>query len=373
MHVDDFDRFAWESARPETAEVMDDWWIPVSEDAPERTEALIDMAFGQRKVYAVNPDMNREKQEALLPEMPETLGFPVQMGMIKTGEGIAARGVALMEEPSIQDALSELWEIPVDGEREEAERWRSANAIAEKHSVSKEDMRLMWHWSDKTGALAYYSRPEVQEAIYSYVQGRCIRMEGTEEYLTLSEPQDVFGLAAYMVGGGVTPSFRCTNARYGEERGEMIACDMVIKVKQELGKSVALLLRGFDMPSFVLYSGGEYMWIVIPFEVLEAGANLKSPLKQLPDLAIDVTKHLRRMLQGNSGVSVSLYEDSAPILYSLADGGERVNLPVKLEDVARLSPDAARLDAVNTIEEMGSFIPPDAGEKAAKFFNDVIL
>ena len=373
MKIEDFDRFSWEMARPETAKIMEDWWTPVSEDASERTKALIEMAFGKRKIHVVASEKRKPKQEALLPLMPETLGSPVQMGMIKTGEGIAARGVMLAADPSIQDALNELWAAPEDSQRNEAERWRHAHAIARKHGVNKEDMRLMWHWSDRTGALAYYSRPDVQEAIYSYVQGRCVRMEGTEDYLTLKEPQDIFNLAAYMVGGGVTPAFRCTNAQYDTESGEMVACDMVIRAEQAVGKSVALLLRGFDMPSFVLYSGDEYLWIVIPFEVLKAGADLESPLRQLPNLASDIAKHLRLMLRGENGVSVSLYEDSAPILYSLADSGQRVNLPVRLEDVPRISPDAARLDAVNTIEEMESFMPPDAGEKAARFFNDVIL
>ncbi len=245
--------------------------------------------------------------------------------------------------------------------------------IADKHGVDIQDMQLLWHWSDRTGALAYYSRPDVQQAIYSYVQGRCVRMEGTEEYLTLNEPQDVFGLAAYMVGGGVTPAFRCTNARYDAETGEMTGCDMVINVDQSIGKSVALLLRGFDMPSFVLYSGDKDLRIVIPFEVLEAVTNLRSPLRQLPNLANSLTRHLRRMLEKSNGISISLYEDSTPVLYSLANGGGRVNLPVRLEDVPRLSPDVASLDAVDRIEEIGSFIPLDAGEKAEKFFKEVVL
>jgi len=373
MTIDDFYRFSWEMARPETAEIMEHWWGDVPEDAPEQTESLIEMAFGQRKVFAVDAKKRKPALETLLPEMPDTLGSPVQIGMVKAGEEIAARGVALMEEPLLQDALRELWAVPMDGEQDEAKRWQHAKAIAEKHGVRKEDMRLMSQWSDKAGALAYYSRRDVQEAIYSYVQGRCVRMEGTDEYLTLNEPQDIFALAAYMLGGGVAPAFRCTNALYSPESGEMIACDMVIQADQALGKSVALLLKSFDVPSFVLYNGGKQMRIVIPYEVLETATDLQTPLRQLPNLANRVARHLRRMLKGDDGITVSLYEGSTPILYSLADSGERVNLQARLEDVPRLSPDAASLDAVDDMTVIEPFMPPDAGEEAVRFFKDIML
>jgi len=373
MRVEDFDRFSWESARPESVEIVEDWWTPVAEDAPERTAALIEMAFGQRKVFAVESHAVKPERRALAPQMPVTLGTPVKMGMVKTGEGIAARGVALMEEPLMQEALNELSAVTAGNGHDQAERWRHTGAIAQKHGVGKEDMQLMWQWSEKSGALAYYSRPDVQEAIYSYVQGRCVRMEGTDEYFTLDEPQDVFGLAAYMVGGGVVPTFRCTNAQYDLESGEMTACDMVIETSPAVGKSVALLLRGFDMPSFALYSGDSSLRIVIPFKMLKAGTNFEPLLQKLPELARGLTRHLRRMLRSENGVRVSLHEDVMPILYSIADDGGGVNLPMRLEDVSRLSPDVARSDTVGTLENVDSFMPPDAGEKAARFFNELIL
>lgn len=141
--------------------------------------------------------------------------------------------------------------------------------------------------------------------------------EGTDEYFTLGEPQDVFGLAAYMVGGGVIPAFRCTNAQYDLDSGEMIACDMVIEASPAVGKSVALLLRSFDMPSFALYSGDSYLRIVIPFKVLKASTDFEPLLQRLPEVASS--------------------------------------------------------DAIGTLENIDSFMPPDAGEKAARFFNELIL
>jgi hypothetical protein len=372
IRVEDYDRFSWEMARPEGVVVMADWWDHIPEDASERTETLIKMALGRKTVFGVNSDVIKH-QESLAPQMPDVLGVPVQMGMVRTGEEIAARGSALMEEPSMQDALRELYAGAADDDRGAAAGWQLVRIAAQKYGINSRTLQLLWQWSNRADALAYYSRPDVQEAMYLYAQGRCIRLEGTDEYLTLNQPSDVSALAAYMVGGGVVPAFRCTNARYDIESGEMTACDMVIQVDRELSNSVALLLRGFDMPSFVLYSGGAELRIVIPFEVLESGIGLKLPLSRIPDLAEAFNRHLRRMLKAPDGVYVSLYEGSTPIPYSVADDGERANLPAKLEDVSKLSPNMACANAVGTIERIESFMPPDAGEKAAKFFKDVIL
>ena len=43
------------------------------------------------------------------------------------------------------------------------------------------------------------------------------------------------------------------------------------------------------------------------------------------------------------------------------------------QDIYKFSPDIAQTAAVSAIEEIESFIPPNAGEKAAKFFKEVIL
>ena len=372
IRAEDYDRFSWKMAYPESVVVLEDWWsIPeIPEDAPERTAAFIDMALGAKTVFAVNSGINDPVQEVLSsPQMPDVLGAPVRMGMVRAGGEIAARGDALMKEPSMQDALRELRMFATDDAHQDAAAsWNLVRTAAQKYGINKEDLQLLWQWSDRADALLHYSRLDVQEAIYSYARERCVRLEGADEYLTLGEPSDVSALAAYMVGGGVVPAFRCTNARYDPENGDMTACDMVVQVDQDLSKSVVLLFRGFDVPSFVLYNGGASLRIVIPFEVLEAGIGLRSSLSRLPDLAEAFDRHLRRMLKSPNGIHISLYEGSVPTPYSLADDGERVNLPVRLEDVSRLSPDMAHANAIGTIERLESFMPPDAGEKAAQFF-----
>ena len=369
IRVEDYDRFSWKMAHPDSVEVMEDWWFlpDIPEDAPERTEALIQMALGNKTVFAVDRATRDTAEEVLAPQMPDVLGFPVRMGIVKSGEEIAARGEALMRVPSMQNALRGLRAIQMDDAQDPAEQRRHANTVAQKYGAKEQELHLLWRWADNADALAYYSRPDVQEVIYSHVRERCVLMEGMAEYFMLGASSDVPALAAYMVGGGVTPAFRCTNARYDPEDGRMVACDMVINVELDLSKPVALLLRGFDMPCFVLYSGGEFLQIVIPSEVLGQG------ITQLGSLGEAFDRHLKRTLRTQNGIHVSLYEGLRPVPYSLAEDGKRVNLPLRLEDVSRVSPDAVSAKQIDTIEGIGSFASPDAGEKAARFFNDIIL
>ncbi len=56
IRVEDYDRFSWEMAQPENVVVMEDWWS-IPEDASERTEALIEMAFSRKTVMAVRSDV----------------------------------------------------------------------------------------------------------------------------------------------------------------------------------------------------------------------------------------------------------------------------------------------------------------------------
>jgi len=379
FRVENFDRFSWEMARPEMVEVIEDWWS-ISEDAQERTQELIDMAMGQKTVIAMK-NWGEPIEEVLTLRMPEVLSTPMQIGMVKTGEEIAARGNALAQEPSMQDALLELrtaW--PADKPQDATERWRHAGVVAKKHSINKGDMQLLWQWSDRTDVLDHYSRDDVQEAMYSYTQGRCVRLEGMEEYLTLNQPSDIPALAGYMIGGGVAPVFQCTNAQYYSEDDKMTSCDMVIQVDQSDTKHLnptISLLQSHDIPSFVLYNGDAPLRVVIPLEILEAGADgewaLRWEMSRLPELASAFNKWLRHELETLDGMRVYFYEGYMPIPYSITDDGKNVNLPVRLADVPNLSPEMASIGAVGEIEDAESFIPPDSEQRVAEFFAQVVL
>jgi hypothetical protein len=336
------------------------------------------MVMGTKKVFVVSSALDEQPEAVLTLRMPEVISTPMQIGMVKTGEEIAARGDALVQELSMQDALSELRAACADDNPHE--RLRQVGIMAQKHSVGRRDMQLLLRWSDMADALNYYSRADVQEAMHSYTQGRCVRLEGTEEYLMLNQPSDISALASYMVGGGAAPVFRCTNARYYSEDDNMTGCNMVIQIDQpDVGNLIPIvsLLGISDIPYFALYNGDKPLRLVIPLEVLEIKDDgvrvLRWELSKLPDLASAFNRWLHKKLEALDGVRVSFYESFIPIPYSIADDGKRVNLPVRLEDALNLSPEMADMSAVGEIEDIKSFMPPNAEQKAAEFFAEVIL
>lgn len=364
--IEDYDRFSWEMARPDTVAVMEDWWS-VPEDAPERAQALIDLVLGQRAVFAVPTPQS--KTESLAPQMPDILSEPIRLGIIKAGEEIAARSALLMQDPLAKEAVHKI-SMALDGNQQNAKRLQIQTA--KEYNINTQDMQLIWQWHSKANAIAYYSRPDVQETIYSYTRGRCIHLEGTDEFLVLNKPSDVSAFAAYMVGGGADPVFQCTNVRYDQDSGNMTACDMAVQVEQELAPSVALLLSGFQVPSFALYSGNTPMRIVIPFEVLGA----KFSLSKLSELARVFDRYLRRMLKASDGIHISLYEGCIPVPYSIAYNCQNIHLPVRLENVYKLSSSAslaASVDEIEGIASFTSFMSTDAAENAAIFFKDIVL
>jgi len=304
--------------------------------------------------------------------MPDILGEPVKMGMMVAGEDIASRCNNLMGSPLMENALKEIAATISANDRDNVNIPQLINALADKHNVGKEDLTLLWNWKSKSNALAHYSRLDVQEAIVSYAQGRCVSLEGMDEYINLKSPKEVSAFAEYMVGGGVIPKFWNTNAGFTDD-GEIVTCDLAIKVDKELANSAALLFRSFDIPCFALYSGDFPLWIIMPFELIKMITNGNSPLSKVSDLALSLGKYLRRALNTFSGVNIYTYETSIPMPYSIADDGVSVYVPVKLEDVYKLSPEMAMARNIGTINEMKSFVPLREDEKVAEFFSRIII
>ena len=57
----------------ESVVVMDDWWS-IPEDAVHRAEALIEMALGQKRTFAVEHKLEEPAREILRPQMPDLIG-----------------------------------------------------------------------------------------------------------------------------------------------------------------------------------------------------------------------------------------------------------------------------------------------------------
>lgn len=365
MKMESFDRFSWEMARPERVDIIEDWWN-IPEDAPERTEALIDLVLGKRKFHPVN---FLDKKEFLDLKSPELLSEPVKLGMIKAGEEITLRSNELLQKNFIMEVLDELYaNMAKDG----GNLNQIVSDISGKYHINRQDLNLLWNWKNKANILAYYERPDVQNFILSYTYKRWVSLENTEDYFTLNNPSEIYNFAAYMIGNGTFPRFWNTNASYNGD-GNMDACDIAIQVEKEASNSTALIFHSFDIPSIALYNGYNPLWIIIPFEVVKLVAKGKPPLEKISDIAIALGKYLRKILKVFDGIKIFTYESSIPIPYSIADDIGNVYMPVELDQVYKLGPEKAYFQNIGDIKERNSFITPDGNENIESFFHKIIF
>jgi len=342
--IDDFDRFSWQSAYPDSVVVLEDWW-DIPDDAQERTESLIEFALGEKRTFTSTTIDDNSIRENLTQSRPDVISKNTQIGMIKAGEEIIERFSVLssfMGSVLKQDILNEL---SISISQNNVDQRQIIKTLAQKHGINKADLVLLWNWSNKTKALEYYIRKDVQEFIYSYALKRCVTLGNSDEYFVLEEPSVIFPLVAYVVSEGMKPAFRCTNAKYESDGEKMIACDVVININQ-LDVDVSI----FDMPCFALYAGEANLKIVIPFEVM----GIESSPSQLSEIKNKLTKHIRSRLKRIA--SISIYESSTPIPYTVTDDGECIYLPVKLNDLTNCSPSLINVSAIGKLTDTQSLL-----------------
>ncbi|MDQ1329028.1 MAG: hypothetical protein QG641_2317, partial [Candidatus Poribacteria bacterium] len=97
-------------------------------------------------------------------------------------------------------------------------------------------------------------------------------------------------------------------------------------------------------------SGKANSKIVIPFEVL----GIESSPSQLSEIKNKLTKHIRSRLKINA--SISIYESSTPIPYTVTDDGECIYLPVKLNDLTNCSLSLINVSAIGALTDTKSLL-----------------
>ena len=342
IDVEDYDRFSWKHADPETVEVIEDWWN-IPDDAPERTESLIDMVISQRTSIALRSDINTKIKRDMPQDDHDVISSVVRMGMIKTGENAIDRAAKFSD--SEKAALDEL--LAVTANDESADQRQLIRIIAQKHGINRDDLQVLWRWSDRLDISTYYSRGDVQEAIYDYAKGRYVCLKGIDGCFTLENPSDIYALAGYAISEGINPVFRCSSAKYDPDDGRMISCDAIIQVDQ-----MELEISDFDMPCFLLYSDPK-LYIVVPFEAMATDTDAEPLPSRLLALEKCLSKHVRNTLKRSK---LSLDGDFIPIPYSILDDGKSVSLPIRLDDIYDFLPSMARINEIGTVKSAESLI-----------------
>ncbi|MBD3182158.1 hypothetical protein GF312_07695 [Candidatus Poribacteria bacterium] len=337
LDIEQYSRFSWEMARPEFAQVKDNWW-PVYDDSCDGMRELIEIVIGQRKHIPVRKKRKElELNQNLPPVMPFVLGAPIKMGIIKTGEQIAENGISLLNDTDIQNTVKAV----SDHEDE----------------INDQNIQLALRWAKHTDAIKHYSRPDVQEFMCNHLEERCMLLKGTDEYITIDgDSTCIPALAAYMVGGGVTPFFRCTNARYDFDSGDMKACDIVLTSDLDSAESLSTYLQNMDLPAYAMYDGSDIIRFVLPFDILDTVIKPGFPLSRFSYLAMKLKQQLRQNLGNKANIKVSLYEECCPVPYSVSEDGMGINGIFCLEYARNLTRDDVSITKYIQLEEIESMI-----------------
>jgi len=221
---------------------------------------------------------------------------------------------------------------------------------------------------EKEMVLAYYSRPDVQNAMFEYAQGRQIttmRNFGTSRRLRLETPCQLLSTIKGL-GKHRWPSIHGT-VRRGSGRNRV--WDIVFEADYKKDWTIAFesvrpLVRLFlriGIPFFVKYSGNSSPHIIIPGEVLKPQVNRFS---ELPQLYKRVYSFVRKRMKRPSLLDMSFLTASRHYLrlaYSINEGTGKVSLPIHPEDYDSFTPEMARIQNVVVMQDWWH-IPEDAGE-----------
>ena len=241
-----YEDFTPEKAKIENVRVIKDWWS-VPEDAPERTSEMIRFVI-ERKTISI-PRRVRVGTQAMPRKIParQFQQLPTQLllargpkartdalrrlqmpyeQMLKTGRDLLQRRDELMGKPNVQEALEMLKAIHKES------GVVSTQEASTKHEVAPEDLWFLWRWHLREGIFDYYTREDVQEAMFLHSIDRAVRLRN-QEVVELSDPADILPLAVYIheTQGAVDyPAFYGTNIKHDTTTGDVIDCDVVVKI-----------------------------------------------------------------------------------------------------------------------------------------------
>jgi hypothetical protein len=151
----------------------------------------------------------------------------------------------------------------------------------------------------------YYSRSEIQDALYHYAAGRCFQAGDTEGHFRLEKLRDIPSLAAFFASTNAEwRGFECTRSIYEPLENQLVACDigMVIDFSRsdytsavELAQVLMTLLRKYDVFCFAKFDGNEALEIVIPAETLPQQVDGQATTLQMSQIASGLNRGFRRM------------------------------------------------------------------------------
>jgi len=215
----------------------------------------------------------------------------------------------------------------------------------------------------------YYSRPEIQQAIFDYAKGRKITVlrHFKSLYKSFAKPEDVLYLAIYhAMYSKLWPSFHGMISRTSENRK---VCDFVIEVDNKRDwkrcfkatKPVIDMFSDFGTHYCVKFSGNASAHVIIPGEVFPVdgmgGAKYRSELMGF------VGKFVKGEKVDRSFTNPSHF---LRLAYSINENTGLVSMPIPIEAFDDFSWQYAKPENVQVLDGWWGNAPDDAQERMRK-------
>jgi hypothetical protein len=217
----------------------------------------------------------------------------------------------------------------------------------------------------------YYSRPEIQRAIFEYAKGRKITVlrHFRTLYPEIKEPEDILYISLYHAErSNLWPSLHGQISRKLENEEQV--CDFVIEIDYKRSweacfratRPIIEMFLDFGIHACVKFSGHCSAHVIIPGELFPADKKSPHIRSQLMQFVSKIVKHAEKLDRS--------FTSSAHFLrlaYSINEKTGLVSLPIKLEEFDYFSWQEARLEEVKVVDNWWGKVPADAQERMGEF------
>ncbi|MBM3212868.1 hypothetical protein FJZ33_11655, partial [Candidatus Poribacteria bacterium] len=235
IRPEEFDSFNPDKARIENVKVIENWW-DIPDDAVQRGREFIQQVTNIYPRLVSGIDKRELGHKWKPPDVPRKLrkfmdgnwyGKVTANGKqilastaMPTANDLTARRI--LKNPSSKAIINAL---------ELLNRWKNAGmeidlkAASDVFEVNPLELQIRWQAQFTEQKIhpayryLYYSRTEIQEAFFHYVQGRCFSTK--DGYFRIQQPSDIPLLAAYFDLNTKSRGFQCTKAIYRESDNQI--------------------------------------------------------------------------------------------------------------------------------------------------------
>ena len=243
--------------------------------------------------------------------------------------------------------------------------------VIEKGRELSEIYQEKGHRGDDWRIYNYYSRPDIQQAMFEYARGRkmTVLRHFRALYPEIKEPGDILYISLYHAErSNLWPSLHGQISRKLES-GEQV-CDFVIEIDYKRSwdtcfratRPIIEMFLDFGVHACVKFSGHCSAHVIIPGEIFPVDKRNPHIRSQLMQFVGSVVKHAEKL--DRSFISPAHF---LRLAYSINEKTGLVSLPIRLEEFDNFFWQEARLEEVKVVDDWWGMVPADAQERMSEF------